>query len=193
LCGERLHFSGDQEFDVSDLPEVLSFDDWRKAFGKIYSSQDELQHRTRIFSANLDLIRHHNNGSSTFRMGVNQFTDLNHSEFKARIVPAKFPSPDAPHNTKWLPITDDLTTATIDWRTKGAVTPVKNQAKCGSCWAFSTTGSVEGAFFLATGELRSASEQQLVDCSVKFGNHGCSGGLMDNGFKYIIANKGIDR
>jgi len=87
------------------------------------------------------------------------------------------------------PIRDDID---IDWRTKNAVTSVKNEMQCGSCWAFSTATAIEGAWAIATGQLNSLSSQQLVDCTSSYGNAGCNGGLIDPTYQYIVDNGGID-
>jgi len=168
---------------------------FKSSFGKSYGSQAEEAQRQRIFSSNLELINKHNieydEGKHDFFLGVNQFADLTNAEFRRVYNGYKGHSNSAlgvsgnPINVKDLPVT-------VDWRDKGYVTPVKNQGSCGSCWAFSTTGSLEGQHFKATQKLVSLSEQNLVDCSQAEGNEGCNGGLMDEAFDYIKKNGGID-
>jgi C1A family cysteine protease len=128
-------------------------------------------------------------------MAMNEFGDLTPQEFAHGRIGGYVPrslrraKSVAPIASVSAP---EACPAAVDWTTKGAVTPVKNQQQCGSCWAFSTTGSVEGANFLqGTKQLISLSEQQLVDCSSSAGNQGCNGGLMDNAFQYIIKNGGL--
>jgi len=122
-------------------------------------------------------------------MAVNKFADLTGDEFQAAFVTGGYvPRRHRQHPTALYPT---ALPASVNWTAQGAVTPVKNQEQCGSCWAFSSTGSMEGAWFLKNGSLVSLSEQQLVDCSTAQGNQGCNGGLMDYAFEYVVKNKGI--
>lgn len=172
-----------------------SFPQWMTSQGKSYPTAVETAYREQIYNNNVALIEAHNAANATWSMGVNKFADLTADEFKARFTGgyAGARRQLRKHMTgkrMQKPAVLALPTS-VDWVAQGAVTPVKNQGDCGSCWSFSTTGAVEGAWFLSNGTLVSLSEQQLIDCSTKEGNDGCNGGLMDYAFQYIIDNKGI--
>ncbi len=124
-------------------------------------------------------------------MGLNEYSDLTAEEFNEIMNGYKMSLHNSTRGT-FKASKDFVPAEDVDWRTNGAVTGVKNQGQCGSCWSFSATGSLEGQHFRKTGELVSLSEQNLMDCSTSEGNHGCKGGLMDNAFRYIIKNNGID-
>lgn len=164
------------------------FTNWAKQHAKSYDVAEVFQ-RFKIFNDNVDKIVAHNSGKHSFTMKMNAFGDLTADEFKAQshgLLPFRsefLKSQNAPSFPK-----DFKIASSVDWTSKGAVTPVKNQGQCGSCWAFSTTGAIEGAHQIATGKLVSLSEQELVDCAGSAGNQGCNGGLMDNGFEWVIKN-----
>jgi len=166
------------------------FTNFMLKFEKNYAPE-EFFRRFSIFKFNVDFIFNHNSGNSTYECGVNQFSDLTSAEFKAIYLGFK---PELADSSSKVISLRDLEAvpieagASIDWTTKGAVTPVKNQGNCGSCWAFSTTGGVEGVVQIKHGHLTSLSEQALVDCAGAYGNQGCNGGLMDSAFKYVKAN-----
>jgi C1A family cysteine protease len=174
----------------SDHDYMFIFKLWMRQYNKEYES-DEFFFRLQNFMDNVDTIASHNTEGHSWTMAMNQFGDMTHTEFKKHYLGYKhvmkpyYRSLNAPTD---LPtqVADE-----INWVTKGAVNPVKNQGQCGSCWAFSATGALEGATFINSGKLPNLSEQQLVDCSSSYGNNGCSGGLMDYAFQFVIDNKGL--
>jgi len=176
---------------VAPAVAETSFAEWARVNGKNYATKEELVLRRSIYAANVAKIAAHNSANLGWEMGVNKFADMTAEEFKARFASGLRAHEKRSHNVNLELLHSSALPTSVDWSAKGAVTPVKNQQQCGSCWAFSTTGSVEGVSFISTGTLPSLSEQQLVDCSGAEGNQGCNGGLMDYGFQYIIDNKGI--
>ena len=150
---------------------------------------EKVADRFKIFAKNLDKIREINAQNKSYYLGLTGLTDLTQEEYKQFYLNKELKSAK---QTSTLPFTHANVEAVdkIDWRDKGAVTPVKNQGMCGSCWAFSSTGSMEGINFINSGKLISLSEEQLVNCDKT--DHGCNGGLMDNAFKYVINIGGID-
>jgi len=166
-----------------------AFTAWMQKHNKVYTTS-EFQNRYTIFKSNMDYARDWNAQNTGTVLGMTFLADLTNAEYQSIYLGTKI-------NVESTPVpkasnVEDTYNATVDWRNKNVVTPIKNQGQCGSCWSFSTTGSTEGAHALKTGNLVSLSEQNLMDCSTSYGNQGCNGGLMDQAFQYIIANKGID-
>mmetsp|Transcript_10710 Transcript_10710/g.33965 ORF Transcript_10710/g.33965 Transcript_10710/m.33965 type:complete len:384 (+) Transcript_10710:93-1244(+) len=173
---------------VEEARYEQAFKDFAREHGRVYKSEEEKLARFEIFKANLAFIEAENSKGHSYKLGVNGFADQTPEEFGKGHFGMNGPSParlfgSVPHlgthkfSGKALP-------AAVDWSAKGAVTPPKNQGQCGSCWSFSSTGALEGAWQIATGKLVSLSEQQLVDCAKK-GNMGCRGGSMDLAFQYL--------
>jgi hypothetical protein len=164
--------------------------DFKDTFQKSYglgADQDEGK-RFEIFKTNVDIIEDVNSKNLSYMLGINQFADMTADEVASQYTGLKKPDKvwgDLPYLGRDTYSGNELAAA-VDWSTKGAVTPVKNQGQCGSCWSFSTTGSLEGAWEIATGKLVSLSEQQFVDCDKV--DQACNGGLMDNAFKFAEKN-----
>jgi KDEL-tailed cysteine endopeptidase len=168
----------------------ILWSNFKEQYPKVYAVGEE-DRRFEIFKANVDIIYAENAKGHSHKLAVTEFADLTKEEFKSMYLGYN-PSLRVKSGLKAEPFPNISGTApdAVDWVEKGGVTAVKNQQQCGSCWAFSTTGSVEGAYFVASGTLKSLSEEELVQCDNN-GDNGCKGGLMDNAFEWIQENGGL--
>jgi len=182
-------------FTVFDESLNNAWEQFKLEHSKVYESVSEESSRRLIWERNHNKIAKHNQefsaGVHTFTMKMNKFGDMTNQEFR-RQMNGYNSSIEKVESEFTYQSTNAQIPDSVDWRTQGYVTPIKDQGQCGSCWAFSAIASLEGQHFKASQKLVSLSEQNLVDCSRKQGNQGCDGGLMDQAFTYIKVNKGID-
>lgn len=168
---------------------------WKKTHRKLYNSKvDEISRRL-IWEKNLKQISTHNLEASlgvhTYELAMNHLGDMTSEEVVQKMTGLKLPSARPSSNdTLYVPEWEGRVPDSVDYRKKGYVTPVKNQGECGSCWAFSSAGALEGQLKKKTGKLLTLSPQNLVDCVSE--NNGCGGGYMTNAFRYVQTNGGID-
>lgn len=165
------------------------FVDWLKQYNVQLKNGEEFSHRLSVFASNDDYITEENAKGHPYSLGHNEYSMYTNDEFRAMMrLDQPIPAPviaDGVHSDENV----SAVPASVDWVSSGAVTGVKNQGNCGSCWSFSTTGCLEGAYKIKYGSLPSFSEQELVDCDTT--DSGCNGGWMTNAFKWVQGNGGL--
>jgi len=175
------------------------FFDWIKEHGVVAQSGSHFVQMLQNFADNDDLIATHNAGNASFKLGHNKFSHMGRAEWK-EYVSKGLKRPESVKGPKFIhqaPSDASALPASVDWRNQGAVTAVKDQGQCGSCWAFSTVGALEGAYQIKNGKLNNYAEQHLVDCDNfknsdnKGSDLGCHGGLMDSAFDWVKNNNGL--
>jgi hypothetical protein len=163
------------------------FVDYMREYAKSYTN-DLFFQKYNTFKYWVDFVADHNAKNLSWTAGINEFSDMTPAEFQEIMLNGMRYQNGMPENAPIEQLADPIND--VDWRSKGAVTPVKNQGQCGSCWAFSTTGTTEGFVAIKTGKLPNLAEQQLVDCCKQGGCSGCRGGLPSAALKWV-AQKGL--
>ncbi|EYU36591.1 hypothetical protein ABFS82_14G282600 [Erythranthe guttata] len=182
--------------DLTCIDKLINlFESWLEKHSKKYETLEEKLHRFEIFKDNLKHIDEKNKATTNYWLGLNEFADLSHDEFKKMYLGLKVDDKmprrnESPEEFKYREF--EALPKSVDWRKKGAVAAIKNQGSCGSCWAFSTVAAVEGINQIVTGNLTELSEQELIDCDTSY-NNGCNGGLMDYAFAYIVSKGGLHK
>lgn len=188
IYGLPICFAGIANAAVPLEENRVEWTKFKSEHAKVYTSELEEQRRLKIFEDNLDYARTVNAGTVSYTLGVTPFADLTFEEFEDQFVGGFIPAP-ASNTTYFTKPAGLLLADSIDWTTKGAVTPVKNQAHCGSCWTFSTTGALEGAMAVAGRQMVSLSEQEIVSCdNGLIGGHGCQGGNPQQAMGWVKSN-----
>ncbi|XP_020088824.1 fruit bromelain-like [Ananas comosus] len=175
----------------ADDSMMKRFDEWMADFGRVYSDDAEKMRRFEIFKDNVNRIEAFNRrGGNSYTLGINQFADMTNDEIVAQHVGLSLPlnMTNLEPSVSFEDVNMSAIPQSIDWRDYGAVTPVKNQGTCGSCWAFSSIATVEGIYKIKTGQLISLSEQEVLDCTV---SNACTSGWVHKAYEFIIANKGV--
>uniref|UniRef100_W5LHM9 Cathepsin K n=1 Tax=Astyanax mexicanus TaxID=7994 RepID=W5LHM9_ASTMX len=178
-------------FDPTSLDS--EWEKWKVTHRKEYNGLGEEDIRRAIWEKNTRLIEAHNQeyelGIHSYELGMNHLGDMTVEEVAEKMFGLQMPMDSDDTNT-YVPDEYEKLPKSIDYRKLGYVSPVRNQGSCGSCWAFSSVGALEGQLMKTTGQLVELSPQNLVDCVKE--NDGCGGGYMTNAFNYVKTNKGID-
>lgn len=178
--------------DIEDGQIFQKFEEFIKTYNKIYGSVDEYMARYQVFKRNFyDIEKILLEGKETSSVVLNKFADLTYQEFSRTYLNLKItPINSLKTGAKVLKFSDSKAPDCFSWIEQGAVGKPKDQGACGSCWAFSAVGNLEGVYKIKHGELKLFSEQQLVDCD-REKDEGCNGGFMVDAFDYIVKNGGL--
>ncbi|XP_055297428.1 procathepsin L-like [Sitodiplosis mosellana] len=193
-------------FAVNDIEN--EWNRFKLKYSKEYKSDAEDLFRMNIFKENQQKIAQHNvafdKGEVPFKTALNKFADWTNDEFvqiSGRVDTSDQTAPKDTNNDVNKTIIDStvfvspanvIIPPSVDWREKGAVNEIKDQGRCGSCWAFAASAALESHHFIKTGQLVSLSEQNIIDCSTEYGTHGCNGGFRYYAFQYVKDNGGIE-